>query len=186
MATRSLQFFMMPVELRGKLRDICEELDLHVLSERGKEVEEINPDRIGTLASSSDLYLEKLIPQRDFRHPVDGPSNLPRLTLRVPGLRDDVLYLTEIAAKSRSSDVSAGEAQKSDGVLGLFDAVKKRLSGHLKRPVWAHNVRGPNTDTVYRSIAYSEGVRRFVACGGTLMQEGVKNVRFSLERSTRP
>ena len=178
MAARSLTFFMMPRELRDIVRSASTDLGFVVKGLTGGHLEAVNVAQIGTEECPNEVYLEEgtLSDQ-----PEEGAlRDLRRVVLRVPGRQGDVLYLSELAAKSDWLDSSTGQVVRCSAGLVLFDALKKRIKPHLRYPTWARNIMIAGSSTRYRDVGHTEAVRVFSEGGGVLMQEGVLNARFTV------
>lgn len=95
----------------------------------------------------------------------------------LPREEASVLYKSVIGFKSVEDD-----EQSAKNLLKAFNAIAKPFRKRLSRPVWARDVVHGGEAHAYRDIGYSVGAADWVSGGGELMQDGVLNVRYSLQK----
>jgi hypothetical protein len=104
------------------------------------------------------------------------------LLVELPRLRNDTLFMGEIAVKTERINSETGLVIEDEDLLKLYNRLTRLFKKHLTFPVWAENMVTGAAST-YRDIGYTKAAERFAEKGGNLMQEGVNNVRFTLRKT---
>jgi hypothetical protein len=97
-----------------------------------------------------------------------------------PREQGKVLLMGEIGSKSIWYNPITKSNLRNDNVHDLFKRASKALRKHLRFPVWGKNTVHITEWEPSRSIGYSQGAADWVASGGELRQEGVRNILFSV------
>ena len=95
----------------------------------------------------------------------------------LPKEEASVLYMSEIGFKSAENDLLSAKK-----LLKTFNAITKPFRKRLTRPVWARNIVHGGEAHAYRDIGHSAGAADWIREGGELMQDGVLNIRYTLEK----
>jgi hypothetical protein len=105
------------------------------------------------------------------------PGKLGLLQVDLPREESGVLMMGQLAVKTDWFDRATQSLSDNPKLLPFFRRVSSALKKQLMTPVVGENILTGKT-SIYRNIWYSQLAKDFVAKGGRLMQEGVKNVRF--------
>jgi len=186
MTTKTVQFFSQLDEFLIILRSVISNQKLYVILYRGGEKPEIAEIETELNASvvygfgASRVYLAKALPDMASIDPGNlRPAPLGWIQVDLPRERGAVLYMGQIAMKSDWLDREQGTIRDNLELKKVYDRVTRQMKRHLISPVVAENVV-TGSKAIYRNIYYLLSAKAFAGTGGELMQEGVKNIRFSL------
>jgi hypothetical protein len=184
MASRELDYFMMPDECARIIGDAVRRYDLHAILHRRRphRFEELSLANTavmsdGTLADEVFFGTMKLAPTLfDEQHLGTGKFGL--VLCELPFISGGHLLMGRISTKSEWYDRDAGTRGDNKDALVLFRRLAPRFRKYLIYPVWVlHTISGEVWPD--RRYGYSSGALDWVASGGRLGQRGVQNLRFA-------
>ena len=186
MSTGTLQFFSGPDECLDILSEIVQSLGLHVILFRfdtsaflylGQAIDRTAVTEFG----AERLYLTDQKPDMaslDQKNYV--PGQLGWVDVDLPREVEGTLLLGVLGVKSDWYDPITKEIYDNRDVFNLYKKIRSKFKRKLNSPVWAYNIKSLKS-SAYRDMGYTEFARGYVERGGELMQEGVQNIRFTLE-----
>ena len=187
MAVRSLMFFMEPDECIAITREIADRFNLSaILARHGSKrtLELAGAPESLKVASSAPPDLVYLSLDRPDLQTIDPrhlrPIEWGWVQCEMPRRDGNLLLMSRVVAKSDWYDREQGRMIENPLSLTIFRKVAPYFRKRLKRPVWGHDMRYGGS-ACYRDVGYSERVAEWVRRGGELGQEGVANVRFTID-----
>lgn len=187
MGTKTFQFFCRRDELLEILSQIVNSLSLKTILYSGgrqprlcsveqldqRAVARFQTDRVYLSAGAEDIGT---ICPDEF-----SPARLGWVQVDLPREVDDQLLLAQVATKTDWYNPETDAIAENKEVVALHKKITSLLKKHVTFPVWAYNVKHPEPH-VYHDIGFSRSAREFANEGGELVQEGVDNVRFTIEK----
>jgi hypothetical protein len=178
MSTKRIQFFMQSGEFDQLVYTWRKREGLHVLVPIESQVIECHDSQLYYV--HKELFLTERIPDSMDWDTSRAPGQLGWIEVTPPIVQGNALLKAEIASKSDWYDSETETQRKNDDVHVLFRTVAKHLRKHLRYPVWGKNVAYHTPWEACQDIGYSQGAADWVASGGELRQEGVRNILFSV------
>jgi hypothetical protein len=191
MASRGLEFFMLPSEFVPLVEDLMARLDVWAvviwhppaLPRLVAPRERIAPLVTAVPPRAICLSADRAALERDDPRRVPL-AKLGCVSCDFPQLSGEVLYKAQLGAKSDWYDLATRTAHENPAVIRLFERVVPQFRRMLARPVWVINTitgaQGPRS-----SVGYSLGAANWAARGGELRARGVQNVSYEI-RSPEP
>jgi hypothetical protein len=190
MTTRTIQFFMMPVEFMSAVRSATADLNLWIILTwyGGSDSPQVTQD-LDNLYTSNDELPDRIffVPEKPTETSIKSipqfPAKYGAVLGNVPRQQKDILYIAELSFKSEWIDDDGALHQDQKRSNKLFRKLAPYFQNHLKFPIWAMNTV-TNKTANYSNVGYTSTVEEWVAQGRSLMQPGVENVRFFVSKHT--
>ena len=186
MTTKTTQFFSRLDEFLAILADITVRLGLHVILYKGggePVTYQVKSDITLSVVNefhASRIYLAEFSPDMPSVDPCNlNPAAWGWIQVDLPKEKDSVLYMGQISIKSDWLDREHAIVRDNLNFVKKYNCVVNQMKKKFASPVVAENVV-TTAKATYKNIYYLPSAKVFAETGGQLMQEGVKNVRFSL------
>lgn len=185
MASRSLDFFMTPTEFESVVIQIQKELGLYLVLVKFFGASELSKDgvRMSDGSLPDEIFLTVQKPEMSqISTPNIEPGKWGWVQCFIPKIDATALYKMSLGIKLDWYDAEQAQVFENPTGLELFKKIKPFFQKRLKNPITVTNIStGASED--YNNIWYTKGVEEWVAQGGELMEEGVVNLRYHIQKT---